>query len=180
GDSFEVATFRYDGPYLDGRRPSEIRYGGLEEDIRRRDFTVNGMMYDPIADRVIDKVGGRQDLAARIIRAIGDPRARFQEDRLRMIRAARFAASLGFEIEAETFEAVRAEAPNVTRVSWERIGEEVTRILTEGGARRGFEFMDAAGLLPHILPEVAQMQGGEQTPDYHPQGDVFASTMLVV
>jgi poly(A) polymerase len=180
GDSFEVATFRHDGPYLDGRRPSEVRYAGMEEDIRRRDFTVNGMMYDPVEDRVIDLVGGKEDVARRIIRAIGDPRARFQEDRLRMIRAARFAASLGFEIEADTFEAMRAEAAHVTLVSWERIGEEVTRILTEGGARRGFDIMDATGLLAEILPEIAQMKGIEQTPDYHPEGDVFAHTMLVI
>jgi len=180
GDSFEVATFRYDGPYLDGRRPSEVRYGALEEDIRRRDFTVNGMMYDPIADRLIDLTGGREDLARRTIRAIGEPRARFQEDRLRMIRAARFAASLGFEIEGKTFEAIRAEAAHITLVSWERIGEELTRILTEGGARRGFEILDAAGLLPHILPEITQMHGVEQTPDYHPEGDVFIHTMRVI
>jgi poly(A) polymerase len=180
GDSFEVATFRYDGPYLDGRRPSEVRYGGLDDDIRRRDFTVNGMMYDPVADRIIDNVGGRKDLQARVIRAIGEPRARFQEDRLRMIRAARFAASLGFDIEPQTFEAIRAEAAHITRVSAERIGEEVTRILTEGGARRGFEILDATGLLPHILPEVAAMHGIEQTPDYHPEGDVFKHTMLAI
>jgi poly(A) polymerase len=180
GDSFEVASFRHDGPYLDGRRPSEVRYSGLEEDIQRRDFTVNGMMYDPLEDRVIDRVGGREDLAGRVIRAIGEPCARFQEDRLRMIRAARFAASLGFEIEDKTFEAIRLEASNITRVSWERIGEEVTRILSEGGARRGFEILDASGLLPHILPEIAQMHGVEQTPDYHPEGDVFRHTMLVI
>jgi poly(A) polymerase len=180
GESFEVATFRYDGPYLDGRRPSEVRYGGLEEDIRRRDFTVNGMMYDPAADRLVDLVGGREDLARRMIRSIGSPRARFQEDRLRMIRAARFAASLDFEIDGETFAAIGAEAAHITQVSWERIGEEVTRILTEGGARKGFEILDTAGLLPHILPEIAQMHGIEQTPDYHPEGDVFTHTMLVL
>jgi poly(A) polymerase len=180
GDAFEVATFRYDGPYLDGRRPSEVRYARLEEDIRRRDFTVNGLMYDPLEDRLVDLVGGRDDLARRRIRAIGDPRARFQEDRLRMIRAARFSASLGFEIEPETLEAIRAEAAHITQVSWERIGEEVTRILTEGGARRGFEIMDATGLLAHILPEVAAMHGVEQSPDYHPEGDVFVHTMLAL
>jgi len=180
GDSFEVATFRHDGPYLDGRRPSEVRYGGIDEDIRRRDFTVNGMMYDPIADRLIDNVGGRKDLAARVIRAIGEPRARFQEDRLRMIRAARFAASLDFDIEPQTLAAIRAEAAHITLVSAERIGEEITRILTEGGARRGFEILDETGLLPHILPEVAAMHGVEQTPDYHPEGDVFKHTMLAI
>ncbi len=180
GDAFEVATFRYDGPYLDGRRPSEVRYARLEEDIHRRDFTVNGLMYDPLDDRLIDLVGGCDDLARRRIRAIGDPRARFQEDRLRMIRAARFSASLGFEIEPDTLAAIRTEAPHITQVSWERIGEEVTRILTEGGARRGFEIMDATGLLTRILPEVAAMHGVEQSPDYHPEGDVFVHTMLVL
>ncbi|HEY1268469.1 MAG TPA: CCA tRNA nucleotidyltransferase [Candidatus Binatia bacterium] len=180
GDAFEVATFRYDGPYLDGRRPSEVRYAGLEEDIRRRDFTVNGLMYDPLEDRLIDLVGGRDDLSRRRIRAIGDAHARFQEDRLRMIRAARFSASLGFEIERDTLDAIRAEAAHITQVSWERIGEEITRILTEGGARRGFEIMDATGLLPHILPEIAAMHGVEQSPDYHPEGDVFVHTMLVL
>jgi poly(A) polymerase len=180
GDSFEVATFRYDGPYLDGRRPSEVRFAGMREDILRRDFTINGMMYDPLEDRVIDLVGGQEDLNRRLIRAIGDPRARFREDRLRMVRAVRFAASLGFTIEANTFSAIRDEAAAVTQVSWERIGEEVTRILTEGGARRGFEMLDESGLLTAILPEVAQMKGVEQTPDHHPEGDVFAHTLLIL
>lgn len=180
GESFEVATFRYDGPYLDGRRPSEVRFAGMTEDILRRDFTVNGMMYDPIEDRVIDLVGGKADLDRRLIRAIGDPRARFREDRLRMIRAARFAASLGFTIEEDTFKAIEAEASSIAQVSWERIGEEITRILTEGGARRGFEILDASGLLAAILPEITQMKGVEQTPDHHPEGDVFAHTLLIL
>jgi poly(A) polymerase len=180
GDSFEVATFRHDGPYLDGRRPSDVRFAGMREDILRRDFTINGMMYDPVEDRVIDLVGGREDLSRRLIRAIGEPRARFQEDRLRMIRAARFAASLNFTIEENTFRAIGQEAPAITQVSWERIGEEVTRILTEGGARKGFEILDASGLLGEILPEVAHMKGVEQTPDYHPEGDVFAHTLLIL
>jgi poly(A) polymerase len=179
-DSFEVATFRYDGPYLDGRRPSEVRFAGMREDILRRDFTINGMMYDPLKDRVIDLVGGQEDLSRRLIRAIGDPRARFREDRLRMVRAVRFAASLGFTIEANTFSAIQDEAAAITQVSWERIGEEVTRILIEGGARRGFEMLDECGLLTAILPEVAQMKGVEQTPDYHPEGDVFAHTLLIL
>jgi poly(A) polymerase len=180
GDPFEVATFRYDGPYLDGRRPSEVRFASMKEDIQRRDFTINGMMYDPAADRVIDLVGGRNDLERGVVRAIGDARERFREDRLRMIRAARFAASLGFAIEENTFEAIRSEAPAITQISWERIGEEVTRILTESGARRGFEILDRSGLLAAILPEVAQMKGVEQTPDYHPEGDVFTHTMLLL
>lgn len=180
GEAFEVATFRYDGPYLDGRRPSEVRYGTLEEDILRRDFTVNGMVYDPVDARVIDLVGGRRDLENRTIRAIGEPRRRFHEDRLRMIRAIRFAASLGFDIDHETFEAITELAPTLTQIAWERIGEELTRILTEGGARRGFELLDASGLLGVVLPEVAALKGTEQSPDYHPEGDVFTHTMLAL
>ena len=180
GDSFEVATFRWDGPYIDGRRPSEVRFAGMREDILRRDFTINGMMYDPVEDRLIDLVGGREDLSRRLIRAIGEPRERFREDRLRMIRAVRFAASLGFTIEENTLRAIRAEAASITQVSWERIGEEITRLLTEGGARSGFELLDESGLLPAVLPEVARMKGVEQTPDYHPEGDVFVHTLLIL
>lgn len=180
GDSFEVATFRWDGPYVDGRRPSEVRFAGMREDILRRDFTINGMMYDPVEDRLIDLVGGREDLGRRLIRAIGEPRERFQEDRLRMIRAVRFAGSLGFTIEENTLRAIREEAASITQVSWERIGEEITRLLTEGGARRGFELLDESGLLPAVLPEVARMKGVEQTPDYHPEGDVFVHTLLIL
>jgi len=177
---FEVASFRYDGPYLDGRRPSHVRYGSLEEDIFRRDFTINGMVYDPIGDRVIDLVEGQKDLEQHVIRAIGSPQLRFEEDRLRMIRAVRFAASLKFEIEASTFEAIRWLAATVTQISWERIGDEVTRILTEGGARRGFELLDESGLLKVLLPEVEAMKGTQQSPDYHPEGDVFVHTMLLL
>jgi poly(A) polymerase len=180
GDSFEVATFRWDGPYVDGRRPSEVRFAGLREDILRRDFTVNGMMYDPVEDQLIDLVGGREDLGRRLIRAIGEPRERFREDRLRMIRAVRFAASLGFTIEENTLRAIREESAAIAQVSWERIGEEITRLLTEGGARRGFELLDESGLLPAVLPEVARMKGVEQTPDYHPEGDVFVHTLLIL
>lgn len=180
GQAFEVATFRHDGPYLDGRHPSEVRYGTLEEDVQRRDFTINGMIFDPLADRIIDLIGGQTDLARRRVRAIGDARARFSEDRLRMIRAVRFAASLDFEIDASTFAAIGELASTVTQISWERIGEEVTRILTEGGARRGFELLDRCGLLPVILPEVTAMKGTAQSPDYHPEGDVFTHTLLLL
>jgi poly(A) polymerase len=180
GESFEVATFRHDGPYLDGRRPVHVRYGTLKEDVLRRDFTVNGMVYDPVEDRVIDLVGGRIDLEQKTIRAIGHPRERFEEDRLRMLRAVRFAAGLGFTIEQRTFDAVRDRAPAITTVSAERTGDEITRILTDGGARRGFELLDAAGLLKILLPEIERMKGVEQTPDYHPEGDVFVHTMLTL
>jgi poly(A) polymerase len=180
GEPFEVATFRYDGPYLDGRRPSHVRFASMKEDIFRRDFTINGMVYDPVADRVIDLVGGRADLSRRLIRAIGDPGERFQEDRLRMVRAVRFAAGLEFTIEEDTFRAIQLEAPTITQISWERIGEEVTRILTEGGARRGFELLDETQILKILLPEMEALKGVEQSPDFHPEGDVFTHTLLTL
>jgi poly(A) polymerase len=180
GEPFEVATFRHDGPYLDGRRPSHVRYGTLEEDILRRDFTINGMLYDPLGDEMIDLVQGRADLERRLIRAIGEPQARFEEDRLRMIRAVRFAASLEFSIDPLTFNAIQQLASSVTTIAWERIGDEVTRILTEGGARRGFELLDQSGLLQVLLPEIVALKGTPQSPDYHPEGDVFAHTLLLL
>lgn len=180
GQPFEVATFRHDGPYLDGRRPSHVRYGSLREDIGRRDFTINGMVYDPLQDQVIDWVDGRKDLKDKRIRAIGKPHERFEEDRLRMVRAIRFAASLDFSVEDDTFAAIRELAPTITVISWERIGDEVTRILTEGGARKGFELLDEAGLLTVLLPEIEAMKGVEQSPDHHPEGDVFIHTMLTL
>jgi len=180
GAPFAVASFRHDGPYIDGRRPSAVRYGTLEEDIHRLDFTINGMVYDPLADRVIDLVGGQEDLRLGLIRAIGDPQARFEEDRLRMIRAVRFAASLKFDIDPPTFAAMQRQAPSIAVISGERIGEEISRILTEGGARRGFELLDESGLLKIILPEIVAMKGTAQTPDFHPEGDVFTHTMLLL
>jgi poly(A) polymerase len=180
GEPFEVATFRHDGPYLDGRHPSEVRYGSLKEDILRRDFTINGMVYDPVEERVIDLVEGRADLKRRSLRAIGDPPARFEEDRLRMVRAVRLAAGLDFTVEEKTLAAIRTLAPTVGRIAWERIGDEVTRVLTEGGARKGFELLEATGLLREIMPEISAMQGVEQSPDYHPEGDVFTHTMLLL
>ncbi len=180
GQSFEVASFRFDGPYLDGRRPSQVRYGTLQEDIFRRDFTINGMVYDPVENRVIDLVEGKRDLARRCIRAIGDPRQRFEEDRLRMVRAIRFAASLNFDIDSLTLDAIKQSAPMITQISSERIGEEITRILTEGGARRGFELLDETGLLRILLPEIEEMKGVEQSPEHHPEGDVFKHTLLTL
>lgn len=180
GQPFEVASYRHDGPYLDGRRPSHVRYGSLEEDIFRRDFTINGMVYDPLEDRVIDLVEGRKDLERRLVRAIGDAAHRFEEDRLRMIRAVRFAASLGFEIDEATFAAIKKLAGTITQIAWERIGDEVTRILTEGGARRGFEILDSSGLLQVLLPEIVALKGTRQSPDYHPEGDVFSHTLLLL
>ena len=180
GAPFEVATFRHDGPYLDGRHPSHVRYGSLQEDVLRRDFTINGMVYDPIGDNIVDLVNGQKDLESRTIRAIGDPHTRFEEDRLRLIRAVRFAAGLRFNVEKATLAAICDLAPTVKLVSWERIGDEITRILMEGGGKRGFELLDETGLLEVLLPEVAAMKGVEQSPDYHPEGDVFTHTLLLL
>ena len=178
GIPIEVATFRTDAEYADGRHPVSVRFSTPEEDAQRRDFTINGMFFDPETEEVIDYVGGAADLRAGVIRAIGDPRARLHEDRLRMLRAVRFAARFGYEIEPATLGAVRALAPEITTIAWERIGDEIVKILTEGAARRGFELLDTTGLLAHVLPEVAAMKGVEQSPDYHPEGDVFRHTLL--
>jgi poly(A) polymerase len=180
GQPIEVASFRVDAEYLDGRRPVSVRPAAPEEDAQRRDFTINGMFRDPDTGEVLDYVDGRADLAARVVRAIGDPAARFHEDRLRMLRAVRLAARLGFAIEPATMAAIRAHAGELIGIAWERIGEEIVRILTEGDARRGFELLDDSGLLAHVLPEVAALQGVEQSPDYHPEGDVYTHTLLLL
>jgi poly(A) polymerase len=180
GDPFEVATFRADAPYLDGRRPSAVHFGTLEADAVRRDFTIGGMYYDPAAGRVIDLVGGQRDLRAGIIRAIGDPRQRFAEDRLRMLRAIRFAARLNFTIEAATMDAIRRAAPAITEVSAERIGDELVMTLTEGHAARGMELLRQSGLMRPLLPEVEALIGCEQPANYHPEGDVYRHTMLAL
>lgn len=178
GANFEVATFREDGPYVDGRRPTSVHFSDARSDALRRDFTINAMFEDPLSGEIIDYVGGRADLAAGILRAVGDPRARFAEDRLRMIRAVRFATRFGFTIDPPTLTAVRAEPDRLAIVSAERIGEEIVRILTEGSAKAGFELLDETGLLSVVLPEVTAMKGCEQSPDHHPEGDVFVHTML--
>jgi putative nucleotidyltransferase with HDIG domain len=177
----EVATFRSDGDYADGRRPDAVRFeSDPRQDVLRRDFTINGLLMDPDTREVLDYVGGRADLDRRIVRAIGDPVARFREDHLRMLRAIRFAARLGFEIDSATFDAIRADHALIRRVSAERVRDEIVRILTEGGARRGFELLDATGLLAEILPEIAAMKGVEQPPEYHPEGDVWTHTLLLL
>lgn len=178
GANFEVATFRKDGPYVDGRRPASVHFSDARSDALRRDFTINAMFEDPLSGEIIDYVGGRADLAAGVLRAVGDPRARFTEDRLRMIRAVRFATRFGFAIEPPTLAAVRAEPDRLAIVSAERIGEEIVRILTEGSAKAGFELLDETGLLAVVLPEIPAMKGCEQSPDHHPEGDVFVHTML--
>jgi len=180
GEPVEVATFRADSIYVDGRHPASVHFSSPVEDAQRRDFTINGMFLDPVTDTIIDYVGGQDDLRLGIIRAIGDPQARISEDRLRMLRGVRFAARLRFEIEPATFAAIQTAAASITDISWERIGDEIIRILTDsqaGSARRGFELLDRAGLLAPILPEIAALKGVEQSPDYHPEGDVFVHTL---
>lgn len=174
----EVATFRSDGAYLDHRHPSEVRFTDAQGDASRRDFTVNGMFLDPTNDEVLDYVGGREDLAAGVIRAIGDPDARIAEDRLRLLRAVRFAARFGFRIDGSTWESLVRHAPSIRDIAWERIGDEIVKILLEGAARRGFELLAESGLLEAVLPEVAVMRGVAQSPEHHPEGDVFVHTML--
>ena len=177
----EVATFRSDHDYEDGRHPGAVHFeSDPREDVLRRDFTINGLLMDPDTGEVLDYVGGRADLEAGVVRAIGDPAARFREDHLRMLRAIRFAARLNFRIDPATFDAIRANHRLILRVSAERIRDEIVRILTEGGARRGFEMLDASGLLDDILPEVAAMKGVEQPPEYHPEGDVWTHTLLLL
>ena len=177
----EVATFRSDQDYTDGRRPGMVRFERHpREDVLRRDFTINGLMMDPDTGQVLDFVGGRDDLQRGIVRAIGDPLERFREDHLRMLRAIRFAARLGFEIDPATFAAIQAQHASITRISAERIRDELNRILTEGGAGRGFEMLDASGLLGDVLPEVAAMHGVEQPPEFHPEGDVWVHTLLLL
>ncbi len=176
----EVATFRSDGAYLDGRRPTSVHFSSPEEDARRRDFTINGMFYDPPNESVIDFVGGREDLTARRIRAIGAPAERFAEDRLRLLRAIRFATTLEFEIEPATWGAIEQAAAGISEISAERIREELVRIFLSPQRVRGWELLDRSGLLPIILPEVAAMKGCEQPPQYHPEGDVFEHTRIML
>jgi poly(A) polymerase len=177
----EVATFRSDQEYSDGRRPDAVHFEtDPAKDAQRRDFTVNGLMMDPDSGEVLDFVGGRADLQRGVIRAIGDPEARFREDHLRLLRAIRFAARLKFQIEPATFDAIRENHASILKVAAERVREELVRILTEGGARYGFELLDATGMLADILPEVAAMKGVEQPPQYHPEGDVWNHTLLML
>jgi tRNA nucleotidyltransferase/poly(A) polymerase len=180
GLRFEVATFRSDDAYVDGRRPTAVHFGSAREDAARRDFTVNALFEDPVTGEVIDLVDGVADLRAGLIRAIGDPGARIAEDRLRMLRAVRFAARLRFRIDPETHAAIVAAAPTLPDIASERIGDEIVKILTEGGARRGFELLAETGLLDAVLSEVARMRGVVQSPDYHPEGDVWTHTLILL
>lgn len=176
----EVATFRSDGPYLDGRHPSSVSFTNEREDAARRDFTVNALYLDPATDEVLDYVGGQADLKDGLLRAVGDPGARFREDHLRLLRAVRFAARLGYAIEPTTFGAMQRLAHLCIDTSAERIRDELLKMLMEGGARRAFELLDATGLLDFLLPEVANMRGCAQPPEYHPEGDVFVHTLLLL
>ena len=183
GDGFkvEVATFRSDVGYSDGRHPDGVVYARTpKEDVRRRDFTINGLLMRHDSSEVLDFVGGQADLKNRLVRAIGEPDRRFAEDKLRLMRAVRFAARFGFAIEPATLAGVRRHAPEVTQVSAERLRDELTKLLTEGAARRGFELLDETGLLPVVLPEIAAMKGVEQPPQYHPEGDVWIHTRLMI
>jgi poly(A) polymerase len=177
----EVATFRSDVGYSDGRHPDEVRFSqDPREDVARRDFTINGMLLDPVRGEVLDFVGGRKDLEAKIVRAIGDPERRFAEDKLRMLRAVRFAARFEYAIEPGTFAAIQKLAGEISAVSRERVRDELTRMLTEGHARRAFLLLDESGLLREVLPEISAMKGVQQPPQFHPEGDVFVHTLLLL
>jgi poly(A) polymerase len=179
--SVEVATFRSDGLYADGRHPVQVEYAkSAEEDVQRRDFTINGLLYDPVEGKVIDYVGGQTDIRGRRIRTIGDPYKRFSEDRLRVLRAVRFAARFNFELDPAAADAIRDRASEIRMVSAERIRDEILKILTEGQARRGFELLDSTNLLEQVLPEVKAMQGVEQPPEFHPEGDVWTHTLIML
>jgi putative nucleotidyltransferase with HDIG domain len=181
GHQFEVATFRNDEAYIDGRRPTGVRFGSPEEDAQRRDFTINGLFYDPLSEgRIIDFVGGLTDIEQKLVRTIGDPHHRFTEDKLRLLRCVRFAANLGYEIEAVTFDTVREMASQIHVVSAERVRDELIKIFTRPHAGRGLELLDASGLLAEVLPEIAAMKGVEQPAQFHPEGDVFQHTRLML
>jgi poly(A) polymerase len=177
----EVATFRSDIGYSDGRHPDEVRFSrDPREDVQRRDFTINGLLLDPIKNQVLDYVGGQNDLKAKIIRAIGNPDIRFAEDKLRMLRAVRFASRFDYTIEPATLSSIQKLAFQIDQVSRERVRDELTRMLTEGHAKRAFELLDQTGLLREVLPEIDAMKGVEQPPEFHPEGDVFVHTLLML
>lgn len=179
--AIEVATYRSDGLYSDGRHPDRVQFSSeARVDVQRRDFTINGLLLDPVTREVLDYVGGRQDMDRRTVCTIGDPHQRFAEDKLRMLRAVRFAARFGYEIEQKTFAAIRELAPQINQVSHERVRDEILKMLTEGQARRAFELLDQTGLLEQVLPEIKKMQGVQQPPEYHPEGDVWVHTLLLL
>ncbi len=178
--SFEVATFRRDGKYSDARRPDTVEFTDAEEDAKRRDFTVNGLFYDPLKDEVLDYVGGRADLEQKILRAIGDPASRFGEDHLRLLRAVRFATTLEFSIEEQTYHAMCALSAGIKTISSERIRDELSRIFLHPNRVRGFDLLVETGLMMEILPEIMRLKGCEQPPQFHPEGDVFVHTRIML
>jgi poly(A) polymerase len=180
GERYEVATFRADGPYLDGRRPSSVTYTDPEHDAQRRDFTINALFLDPETDQVIDYVGGQQDLEVGVVRAVGDPYRRFEEDHLRLLRAVRFTARFDYELESQTRDAVLALHSKIHGTSAERIRDELVKMLCEGHARRAFELLHETRLLHEVLPEVAAMEGVEQPAAFHPEGDVWTHTLIML
>jgi poly(A) polymerase len=180
GHQFQVATFRAEADYQDGRRPEKIIFANAEADAQRRDFTVNGLFYDPLTKKIHDWVGGEKDLRAKIIRTIGKPEERFGEDHLRLLRAVRFAAQLGFEIEPKTFAAVKKLAPKIGLISAERIRDELLKLFRSPHAARGLVLLRESGLLEHILPELAATIDCEQSPDFHPEGSVFNHICLML
>jgi poly(A) polymerase len=180
GFQFEVATFRSDEAYIDGRHPSAVHFSSPEEDAKRRDFTINGMFYDPVAEEVIDFVGGRADIDAKLVRAIGDPAQRFAEDRLRMLRAVRFATVLDYTIDNQTWDALVANATSINEISAERIRDELVRIFLSLNRARGWDLLDSSGLMRAILPELDRMKGVLQPEQFHPEGDVFEHTRLML
>jgi poly(A) polymerase len=180
GFQFEVATFRSDDAYIDGRHPSAVHFSSPEEDAQRRDFTINGMFYDPVAEKVIDLVGGCADIDAKLVRAIGDPARRFAEDRLRMLRAVRFATVLDYQIDKNTWDALVANASSINQISAERIRDELMRIFQSPNRVRGWDLLDGSGLMRAILPELDAMKGVLQPEQFHPEGDVFVHTRLML
>jgi poly(A) polymerase len=180
GRPFQVATFRAEADYRDGRHPEQVTFGDAEADAQRRDFTVNGLFYDPVAEKLHDWVGGEKDLRAKIIRTIGSPGERFAEDHLRLLRAVRFAAQLGFEIEPQTFAAVRTLAPKIELISAERIRDELIKLFSPPHAARGLVLLRDSGLLPGVLPELVATIACEQSPDFHPEGTVFEHIRLML
>ena len=180
GTNFEVATFRSDGAYLDHRHPTDVKFSSPEEDAKRRDFTINGMFFDPQKDEVIDFVGGRNDIEAKIVRAIGDSAKRFEEDRLRMLRAVRFATTLDYKIDNQTWEALVASAESINEISAERIRDELVKIFLSPQRLRGWDLLDESGLMRVVLPELDAMKGCLQPEQFHPEGDVFQHTRLML
>ncbi|MFC1735402.1 CCA tRNA nucleotidyltransferase [Candidatus Hydrogenedentota bacterium] len=180
GVNFEVATFRSDGEYMDGRRPCEVHFSEARDDAQRRDFTINGLFLDPATGDVFDHVGGIDDLARKLVRTIGEPGDRFNEDALRLLRAIRFAARFDFEIEEATLASIKSQCDRIKLVSRERVGQEIVKMLTQPQPRRAMELLRETGLLRAVLPEVAAMEGVEQPPKFHPEGDVWVHTMLML